>query len=103
MNLRMLLHELAVIAVEIGEDSSAFEDKYREIESALQEATRWIPVGERLPEEYKSILLLTPNENIVIGSREGDRYMIEKPPDDWGFGHGFTHWMHLPVPPEGGE
>jgi hypothetical protein len=105
MNLRMLLHELAVIAVEIGEDSSAFEDKYREIESALQEATRWIPVGERLPKE--------PDEHhctrcfVFYENPDGRKYSAEGSY----IGDGrfdvtgrwkVTHWMPLPVPPEGG-
>ena len=104
MNLRMLLHELAVIAVEIGEDSSAFEDKYREIESALQEATRWIPVGERFPD-----ISDCPNEKepYVIARINGRLYGLVRITEFTGYP--YDEWkridipsLPLPVPPEGG-
>jgi len=102
MNLRMLLHELAVIAVEIGEDSSAFEDKYHEIESALQEATRWVPVEERLPEDEKFVLLIHDANGLSprVGYRVGDSW--HDPLFTWREMNIPTHWMPLPVPPEGG-
>lgn len=67
----------------------------------LKKQTRWIPVSEKLPEEYKSVLLLVEsNGKIVIGSREKERFLIDVPPDDWCFGRGFTHWQPLPQPPQ---
>jgi hypothetical protein len=115
MNLRMLLHELAVIAVEIGEDSSAFEDKYHEIESALQEATRWIPVGERLP-ALNGAYPISDGDIIEDGyfdATSGDWGLIQGRPkvhaiyanDDGNFE--VKYWwnvnnLSLPVPPEGG-
>jgi hypothetical protein len=101
MNLRMLLHELAVITVEIGEDSSAFEDKYREIESALQEATRWVQVTEKLPEVGELARWTHKSWNRV---KEG--YMTGSGRlKTWGGEYASVKgmmWQPLPTPPEAG-
>ncbi len=40
-----------------GVASSVYSDDIREAVDALEQATRWIPVTERLPDEYKTVLV----------------------------------------------
>jgi len=69
--------------------------RVRELESEnarLKDAQRWIPVGERLPEEKQSVLAL---------DRTGTAYHWEysKCLSNIFVGY-YTHWMPLPEPPE---
>jgi hypothetical protein len=61
----------------------------------------WIPVKERLPEDWKERVLVKINDaNNIIGhpDMDTDRYMGEI----WvRWGHNVTHWMPLPPPPKG--
>lgn len=59
----------------------------------------WIPVTERLPEEYVCVLVLS-GRFVSVWS-----LLDELWEDDYGFFHDMcevTHWMPLPDPPEGG-
>ena len=71
---------------------------------ALVEAQRWIPVGERLPEKYQS----------VLAARQGyapnkQHYVCEAWLNDFnwqnscGTMENVTHWQALPQPPQKGE
>ena len=70
--------------------------------AALREQVRWIPVSERLPEDYESVLIFTGaiitygfhNSNIPQWAGDGIFYH-----SDWY--NQVTHWMPLPQPPEG--
>ena len=60
---------------------------------------RWIPVGERLPEDGVAVLWFNKSWiwQLVVAKRDGESL-------DWGGDlsvtlHGFTHWMPLPEPP----
>ena len=77
---------------------------------ALREANRWIPVGERLPDQNprnpaNSVVVLSYAPNAVYKveaavcwhAREfSQRYFDRKD----GHGSAVTHWRALPAPPE---
>jgi hypothetical protein len=68
---------------------------------ALQEATRWIPVGERLPETGTYVFVVNDKmKQSHVAKRVDDGRFVNV------MGNAFedvTHWMPLPVPPKGGE
>ena len=68
------------------------EDELRARIAELEAERRWIPVGERLPEEKQSVLAL---------DRTGTAYHWEysKCLSNIFVGY-YTHWMPLPKPPE---
>ncbi len=57
---------------------------------------KWIPVTERLPEDYNErVLVKIKDANNIIGhpDMDTDRYAV----DQWvRWGHNVTHWMPLP-------
>jgi hypothetical protein len=66
----------------------------------LRSERRWIPAGERLPDEGEWVLWFNPNlsEPTCLARLDGESL-------DWGGDlcmamRGFTHWMPLPEPPE---
>lgn len=73
---------------------------------SLLDADRWIPVSERLPEEYGNYLVFTSDKDIDIGAYHSNT------PDAWSLcdANGFywarqkgikiTHWKSLPKAPE---
>lgn len=76
--------ELLIKQVEINRQSARIAE--------LEAERRWIPVGERLPEEKQSVLAL---------DRTGTAYHWEysKCLSNIFVGY-YTHWMPLPEPPE---
>jgi hypothetical protein len=104
---------------------------------ALQEAARWIPVEERLPETKQDILVIVKNkkprvekacyippktilaedflsdecdcESVQEYDEENDSYWVVEgwwessweSDANWKLSGEVTHWMPLPVPPEG--
>ena len=68
------------------------EDALNSRIAELEEAQRWIPVGERLPEEKQNVLAL---------DRTGTAYHWEYSRSLSNiFVSDYTHWMPLPQPPE---
>ena len=69
--------------------------------AALREQTRWIPVGERLPDENAGVFAVSEDE--VYGTRtvvQGDYCQgkfLDLAGDDI---ENVTHWMPIPEPPE---
>jgi len=54
---------------------------------------RWIPVGERLPNSYLTVLSLSKNGDIKVD--------FVQPKKIWYLGrNNVTHWMPLPKPPK---
>lgn len=68
------------------------------------EVPQWIPVTERLPEPFVSVLVQMPGERPFPTVREGfitkdgiwHSALYNREPDE------VTHWMPLPRPPEDG-
>ena len=63
----------------------------------LEAQQRWIPVGERLPEDW-TMVLFTNGVTRGIGQFDKDGFY-----DYWyeySFNKPVTHWMPLPNPPE---
>ncbi len=64
---------------------------------------KWIPVTERLPDPYVSVLVQMPGENPFPTVREGfiskagiwHSALYDRDPDE------VTHWMPLPEPSKG--
>ena len=99
--------ELVILRMRL---SNKVESLAEELEAAdariaeLEEAQRWIPVSERLPEDRVTILAAFNNREILtakyykyyegFGSVE-NYWRIE----GWHSGN-VTHWMPLPQPPE---
>lgn len=99
--------ERSVGCTECGADAVGSDWNTRPIEDALlaraeaaelelvelKERMRWIPVGERLPEERNSYL--------VLYHKTKTSYMAETiwhPETGWVNPCGITHWMPLPEP-----
>ncbi len=67
-------------------------------------SSKWIPVTERLPEEYEPVLVYDPSmdhgQYVMEATWSVDGWMTE-----FDFDHdenpGITHWMPLPEPPKG--
>jgi len=70
----------------------------------LQQASRWIPVSERLPEVNTRVSLFDKKTGFsVYGSMQewrDDRYLWKTDVGEYHFGS-ITHWQPLPTPPEG--
>ena len=58
---------------------------------------KWIPVTERLPEQYHSVIVWTRDMEMGEAAHDGERFR-------WAYDDDFanaTHWMHFPQPPKG--
>lgn len=94
-------YRLAVEAADAIEDLSKMLDEEVEINTALEcNMPVWIPVSERLPEEYKYVLCKT-DYGMEVGY-----HCNEWGQDEWTTGKfasgsfDVTHWMPLPEPPK---
>ena len=54
---------------------------------------RWIPVAERMPERFKSVLTIDKYGVITFNWIRGDG-------ENWSNGYYITHWIPLPQPPK---
>ena len=65
---------------------------------------RWIPVSERLPEEYEPVLVYNPNvdhgKTVMEATRSDNGWKTEFDFEAYE-NNEITHWMPLPEPPEG--
>lgn len=99
-----LRKELAALASESVKRDIALAKLEAEVMAAIeaQNAQRWIPVTERLPEHNGFVLVITDNGTCepFVGWMRNDKV--------W-FANGFcivnnvTHWQPLPEPPKGRE
>lgn len=77
-------------------------DAIEELLQKTQQMPRWIPVTERLPEEYVNVLC-----HLRSLDRQSEYYSIDHLMEDgqwWkaanSWKHEVTHWMPLPEPPK---
>lgn len=83
------------------------EERVRELEEEnerLREAQRWIPVGERLPEDGECVLVLDESNGAITTGLHCEQVPQWELAEGLFF-HGdkyawITHWMPLPEPPE---
>lgn len=78
------------------------ESEVKQLRSKLAEsAPRWIPISERLPEAYESVIVATGDRDTVTGfvDHEG-RFFYDDPTFAIIYA---THWMPLPMPPQEDE
>ena len=99
------IEELQNEAYDLGVDSAlhdhlglSWEDAagLRKEITRLQEATKWIPVTERLPEKEKRVVAYKGYSFLakIVGNQWFDV--------EWNcYRYGVTHWMPLPEPPKG--
>jgi hypothetical protein len=74
-----------------------------EVKSIIAEATRWIPVSERLPMHGDEVLAFDSSRNQWTAFRDTDStWWVETLGDGYEQIDNITHWMPLPAGPEGG-
>ena len=93
--------------MDIGKDlQRAFDDGYAQ---GKQDAVKWIPVTERLPDFEGSLLCMRRTQ---LGLRVQDILYFEDGKFSYRFSYNgidnleygaVTHWMPLPKPPKDGE
>ncbi len=102
-----LMHEAADAIEELQEDNAALNGTVSNLIGQIAELSkpRWIPVTERMPEEWTIVLTFQPTSD--------DKGIIQTCvyigiPGKWrqAWNHEFldlpvTHWMPLPEPPKG--
>jgi hypothetical protein len=59
---------------------------------------KWIPVSERLPEEFQRVLICGAYKFLAVGRVMNGRWVISWNNDE---AKSVTHWMPLPEPPKG--
>ncbi|MBO7251527.1 MAG: DUF551 domain-containing protein [Oscillospiraceae bacterium] len=64
--------------------------------------SEWIPVSERLPEDFQRVLVFRPGQYFEIHVTRMDGFNWEKWDMDYSTGKkgAITHWMPLPEPPK---
>ena len=94
--MRQLLSEAADAIEELTALSRRQEVELVELTGELASKPRWIPVSERLPEPYMSVLLYS-GEKLYTGYMHSDKRFTV---NDSRFPDRPTHWMPLPQGPE---
>ena len=85
--------------MDIGKDlQRAYDDGY---EQGKQDAVRWIPVTERLPDKRKWVLCRCEANIIEVLRWENNEWYHD--PMHVYYSSFVTHWMQLPEPPRDGE
>ena len=84
-------------------NTDATEQAYKNgYEQGKKDAVKWIPVSERLPQEFISVLVHIPEMNpcptVMEAYRFGDGWVTKMAVFDINCA---THWMPLPEPPKG--
>lgn len=80
-----------IVPVECDTDALKAEN------ARLRAAARWIPVGERLPDDNLSVLIYIEEDNAILEAVYAHGIFWET--SDFGL-EGVTHWRPLPDPPE---
>lgn len=106
-NTREKLIELLYKAHGLATEASCFKDatyaQQLEVEADHLIANgvgflpKWIPVTERLPEQYQSVIVWTSDKELGEAEHDGKHFR-------WTYDDEYanvTHWMPLPEPPGG--
>ena len=98
-----LLDEAADAIEELSRDLDCMNDANIALYGALP---KWIPVTERLPENWTSVIVHRKDGGIFIweyfNTSPTDECWIDDSMNVYSF-YDVTHWMPLPEPPEEGE
>ena len=101
----ILTHEIGWLADAIKEKSKADFMALCADESSSGNPNKWIPVSERLPEDFQRVLVtvVNYNGNKVVRVAEYDNYKgvfrIKENHEEWEIGEkGLLAWMPLPEP-----
>ncbi len=101
------LGEVATRLAELVEERRSISTLLQKVESLeadnnrLREERRWVPVGERLPEKYQTVLVaLTPDSKGRVEVCEAVHWKGSDFETDKG-NYECSHWMPLPPGPEG--
>ena len=76
-------------------DTRPIEDDLRKRIAELEEKQRWIPVSERLPEEFTPVLTIGKDELPITAVVDRGHWY-----SSFEYSLNVTHWMTLPEPPE---
>ena len=88
------IEQLCNLCADQSKDCSKAAAKYLEL---WAKQPRWIPVAERLPEEYTTILFVSSSGQVHVGYYDSEHKGFC---DMTGFRYVCTHWMLAPQPPE---
>ena len=101
------LGEVATRLAELVEERRSISTLLQKVESLeaeiarLREERRWVPVGERLPKKYQSVIVaLTPDSKGRVEVCEAVHWKGSDFETDRG-NYECSHWMPLPPGPEG--
>ncbi len=101
------LLEVATRLEELVEERRSISTLLQKVESLeaeiarLREERRWVPVGERLPKKYQSVIVaLTPDSKGRVEVCEAVHWKGSDFETDRG-NYECSHWMPLPPGPEG--
>jgi hypothetical protein len=101
------LGEVATRLEELVEERRSISTLLQKVESLeaeiarLREERRWVPVGERLPKKYQSVIVaLTPDSKGRVEVCEAVHWKGSDFETDRG-NYECSHWMPLPPGPEG--
>lgn len=75
-DLKDLLNQFGIVA---GNEIGMMQSELADLRAAIDEATRWIPVSERLPEEGKVVLTKVDNSDIRQVNYQVATYIAEIP------------------------
>ena len=70
-------------------------------DSGKQDAMKWIPVTDRLPEDSRGVILCTRSRIVGVGFYDKNTRNWVQNYSGGGIFIAVTHWMPLPEPPKG--
>ena len=75
-------------------------EEHKLVLELLEKEPRWIPVSERLPDDYETVIASVDGEYVYSEARYskefGWEWAAESSSDYWVYLNGVDAWMHLP-------